>query len=139
MRQIKFRAWHKKAKKMFLPEKMGQDEMCLNPDGRGFVNVSGISTKLSQYFPEMIPEQFTGLLDQYGKEIYEGDVIQFAYRTGTKDDSIKLFTGNVVWNDLGYWSIVVHGKEKWENALFDCSLSDIEIIGNIHENPELLK
>jgi hypothetical protein len=116
MRQIKFRAWHKRAKKMFLPEEMGQDEMCLSPDSRGFVNVSGISTKLSQYFPEMIPEQFTGLLDKNGKEIYEGDIVN----------------GYVVWycDKTLMWSL----PRRDDESLLD----SYEIIGNIHENPEKL-
>lgn len=49
MRQIKFRAWDTIRKKMFSAEEMGQDQETIMPDGKGFVNVNSISTRLTQW------------------------------------------------------------------------------------------
>lgn len=69
--------------------------------------------------------QFTGLLDKNGKEIFEGDVVEI---DRWKTDAAKL---NPIREVVKYWSNaflpVAHGDEKFE------------VIGNIYENPELLK
>ncbi len=76
--------------------------------------------------------QFTGLLDKNGKEIYEGDIIllgknktytaQIVYR----NDSLRIYSvGGYFIGDLDY--------------IHQCGIEYCEVIGNIHDNPELLK
>jgi len=68
--------------------------------------------------------QFTGLTDKNGVEIYEGDIIQ---------DDIEMITDAVVWSNEGMgWDAVPNYPDK-------LAIEDMEVIGNIHENPELLK
>lgn len=72
--------------------------------------------------------QYTGLKDKNGKEVYEGDVC--SAKEGDNDfDGYTMITERVVFVD-GSWRI---GNYR----LF--SLDNIRIIGNLYENPELLK
>ena len=77
--------------------------------------------------------QYTGLKDKNGKEIYEGDVLKntehnftFKVQWGMENESYAGWAGN--WNEKDFVS-----------PLFNAPLENCEVIGNIHENPELLK
>jgi len=61
--------------------------------------------------------QFTGLLDKNGKEIYEGDVIQY------NDPN------DAQWS---YRSVVDYPNESWWR------FKPVEILGNVYKNPELI-
>ncbi|EHN2739473.1 hypothetical protein KGG38_000180 [Listeria monocytogenes] len=85
-----------------------------------------------------IPEtvgQFTGLKDKNGKKIFEGDIVEII--------EIDAF-GNLDWNRLK--GKVMFSEGAWlvtDNRSFAIPLwseiNEIEVIGNIHENPELLE
>ncbi len=136
MREIKFRAWDEHLNKMWSAEEIGKDELTLNPDGRGFVNVNSTSIKLSTYMEHLIPLQFTGLKDKNDKEIYEGDIVKFYIKT------IE-YIGKVVFEKGAF--IIACDKLTDSYVTFievddeELCLIDMEIIGNIYKNPELLK
>ena len=111
MREIKFRAWNTVGN-VYLRD------LCYVGDGWYEVD-------------NLIFEQYTGLKDKNGKEIYEGDVVDLGY-------AIKIMQ---FYSNLGY-----DGKYMASGFYFDSQLDyhgrelyDWEILGNIHENPELLE
>lgn len=129
-RIIKFRAWNTKAKVMHSAEELGQDQLTLMPDGKGFINVSGSDVSLSQFYPHLTPLQYTGLTDINGKPIYEGDIIT--------SSNFKMYGGRhtVEFNNYFHqWS----GKIYLVHPIPIYQMKEIEIVGNIFENPELLK
>ena len=68
--------------------------------------------------------QYTGLDDKNGKEIYEGDIVKYENMTG----KIMFFNGSFILSDL-------EETEEWELGVIN---EEVEIIGNIYDNPELL-
>ena len=109
MREIKFRAWDKSANK-FRGVKGVKDCFSLRSDG--MVNNNYIIM------------QYTGLKDKNDKEIYEGDIVAALSRIGqvSYHEERAAFIFNDTFNEL----------------LFQGIGFDAEIIGNIHEHPELI-
>ena len=78
-------------------------------------------------------EQYTGLKDKNGKEIYEGDIFEIKYN---KKDFM-------VWVEYSekYAQFITRCEENILNdePLGDLTEKHIEVIGNIYDNPELIK
>ncbi len=70
--------------------------------------------------------QFTGLKAKNGKEIYEGDLVQWVYAR-------RLVKGEIAWATCGFWI------KGWLNTLESQYHWPCEVVGNIYENPELLE
>ena len=116
MKESKFRAWDK------LDKEFAQNIDCLLD-----MSVAERVFALDDENGELIIEQYTGLKDKNGKEIYEGDIVQI-------DDHI-LGDFEVLWHNLG-WTI---RRSVGFETLSVHKSEDIVVIGNIHENYELLE
>lgn len=83
-------------------------------------------------------EQYTGINDKNCKEIYDGDIIQ--ENLSFDIDSLDgIFKYKVYWNEeMLCWGLEHIGNESIHDDLWECN-SSIEVIGNIHQNPDLLK
>ena len=83
-------------------------------------------------------EQYTGLKDKNGKEIYEGDIIQEEIDFNSKMTD-GTFRYRVYWDEEELcWCLEHIGNESIRHELWQFDEST-EVIGNIHENPELLE
>ena len=80
---------------------------------------------------EVILEQSTGLKDVNGKEIYEGDIIH-----AIREDSYDR-TGKILFEEGAY--VVDNGMDKCLINPMCGEFIILKIIGNVHENPELLE
>lgn len=84
--------------------------------------------------------QFSGVLDRNGKEIYEGDIVNLYhnYRGKKKRTEPKVVQGVIIWSLCGLRiRIKDYPEEPWNHRLIQYP-KQIEVIGNIHDNPELI-
>ena len=91
----------------------------------------------------VIPEtigQYTGLKDKNGKRIFEGDIIKYKNTDGIKFNGVALTViGKVVYNEKNV-SFAISGKDEIGAKYYDYfPIKNIEVIGNIHDDPELLR
>ena len=114
-RLIKFRAWDKERDEMLGPETI--------------IHLEGETTKaLNESAPFLILLQFTGLYDLNNREVYEGDIVEwlgFEVRSGKQ---IRPKRRKIILNFI---------QDTWELRNIS-QYNNIEVIGNIYENPELL-
>jgi hypothetical protein len=132
--EIKFRAWDKKAKIMEAAEEIS---FVSSHDEYGDEGGLPYSVKLfdGKYYRVLPPDsfdlmQFTGLKDGVGKEIYEGDIVDWNDRHS-----------EIVWRD-GRWRFANDPREDvmgfWGD--FESRRTQyVKVIGNIYESPELLQ
>ena len=126
MREFKFRAWSEETKTMYYSHRPNGTD---NP-------LWSYDAVFRSHNPKTHIMQYTGLKDKNGEEIYEGDIVIMWYDLIERWSAPLLVTFDVlvIEDDFG---------ATWEPMCWrvgDSELSGIcEIVGNIHENPELLE
>lgn len=109
---------------------------------------------------EVIPEtvgQYTGLTDKNGKKIFEGDIVRYTFDSPddptATENGLKVRVGRVFWSDWRVTFAVTAGRRGSAALNNDVSryvrgrsiyeyvqgANTVEVIGNIHDNPEMLE
>jgi uncharacterized phage protein (TIGR01671 family) len=126
MRTIKFRFW--------------------NPPGKSFVQLYRYSGYVDELFEQdsmLIPSQYTDMKDCNGKEIWEGDILEYERRLTNKDS--QKYTAIVSYANGAY--LLLAKAMSFEGTLAHMWLHDlskdiyncgVKVIGNKFENPELI-
>lgn len=126
-RQNKFRIWDKK-RSFFDDELMITQDggICCSPVGESLFFVAR---------KNYVIQQWTGLLDVKGKDIYEGDIVEFySGYPNQNDNSFYKSKSAVKFQNGAFWPrpIIDHNDEDdW----YSYELKDLEVVGNIFENP----
>jgi len=128
-RKIKFRIWVKEDKNMIYQCDFDNYEITLEGNIHFYQNCHDgeFGDDFIKIGKQIELMQFTGLLDKNDKEIYEGDILEFDY------EPLGKFREEIKFVDSGFWI-----KRK-DGSNFLPSKEYREIIGNVMENPELLK
>lgn len=155
MREIEFRIRYRDKTWYYgLPiSKIKNDTVAFNAFDNSYYDLFADATTLGQY---------TGLTDKSGTKIFEGDIVEFETNVNCITSELKPYwkdcyekqyaLGNgtwwvrkdqaiVQWNSKdGMWDLKVYnnGRYKRKSKLFTYRESDYVVIGNIHDNPELL-
>lgn len=131
-REIKFRG------KDFLKEEWVYGDLVKTKNFVAIKKTNGDYFRPTQVSPNTVG-QYTGLKDKDGREIYEGDILQYIGKR--KDNMNKVYRRKVVFHE-GMFALLSKELPAYSALNYHCmedGRSAWSVIGNIHDNPELIK
>jgi len=140
MREIKLRWWYEKVKRYIFANIISHTSQIGSQKGVDVSDPDYMQPAMTIHpMGVFVIEQFTGLNDKDGKEIYEGDIVEIEV-VPRKMMPAGMEIGDT-WNMQVKW--ISHGFELWmegnKYSLFLPNLDNLRVVGNIHENPDLLE
>ena len=132
MRKVKYRAWDNVKNKMY---QVGEDDdVVFSFDSNGI-----LAEDLTEHdwgfkkLEHLIYIQYTGLEDKGGRGIYEGDVLSGV-------SAMQKETGRVVFDGGAFCLVILSSRTTGIGSKYFLSTcEELEVIGNIYANPELLE
>lgn len=133
-REVKFRIWDKTSNRMLYQDDFERVELDTKNKMVSLVRSETIESSYVLDYEDGIEAeimQYTGLKDKNGKKVYEDDIIQYSHK------AVGMILRKVRMK-YGMWGIegIVKGTQIHFANILE---SEYEVIGNIHENPELLE
>ena len=134
MRELKFRIWVKDEERYY--DETDEESYQIIPNGQvtytseAYEEDGAFYTDTTNATDNVVVEQYTGLKDRYGEPIYEGDIIKYAWTRCNYIVAYRKYDA----------SFVLENDDREEIICFQYNRqNDYEVIGTIHENPELLE
>ena len=135
-RPIKFRVWDKITNRYLQELGIYYWHIPYSLDGEeitGEANLFGLSELLRHN--NFVAQQYTGLTDKNGKEIYEGDIVKYKTWTGSHDGITEEHQTQVQFKDGAYYPRYI--DDECEDSWYSFKVYDLEVVGNIFETPHL--
>lgn len=131
MKGLRFRVWDIE-RECYLDE---TELVGITPDGKYILYIEEEEISKLEIEGDYILEQYTGLKDRNGKEIYEGDILGDMWRDGyiAWCDKCKQLQYHILTHEC----MACLGDVQWYELVNDNG--KLEVVGNVHENPDLLE
>ena len=131
--RFRFRVWDKQKCK-YVEDQYGELYFAIDIEGNLIAYADNYSDRLNcdngDFGDDFIKEQCTGLKDESEDLIYENDIVEL-------DDGTELVNAVIEWdNNAGCWNIRTSDTIYTFDNLYG---NEMRVIGNIHENPDLLE